>query len=312
MAPDEPDEPDEIVRAVLTEHPVRVVAALTTGVTREAVRRHRAGRAAGLALGRGLTAGLLLATLTKDEERVSLQVLGDGPLGGVTVDADSAGTARAYVKNPRAILPAAAAGAPGRPSLAAVVGRTGVVSAVRDIGLRETFNGQTSLASGEIDEDVERYLLESEQIASALACDAIVAADGAVDFAGGILVQALPGTDGARVVAAAREALGASGLMGILAARPDSADAIIDVALGNRFGAVQVLDRRPVRFHCPCSRERAGTSLALLGDAELSAMILEDGKAEVTCNFCRARYEFDEAALETIRRELTNTGAPPS
>ena len=303
---------DEIVRAVLTEHPVRVVAALTTEVTREAARRHQAGPAAALALGRGLTAGLLLATLTKDEERVSLQVLGDGPLGGVTVDADSGGTARGYVKNPHAAFPAAAAGAPGRPSLAALVGENGIVSAIRDLGLRESFSGQTALASGEIDEDVERYLLESEQIASALASDAIVAPGGSLEVAGGILVQALPGSDGDQVVAAAREALRAGGLRAILAARPDSAEALIDVALGSRFGAVQVLDHRPVRFHCPCSRSRAATSLALLGDAELSAMILEDGKAEVTCNFCRARYEFDETALETIRRELTKPTQPPS
>ena len=100
---------DEIVRTALRGHPVRVVAVTTTEVTREAARRHQAGQAGALALGRGLTAGLLLATLTKDEERVSLQVLGDGPLGGLTIDAGSAGTARGYVKNPHVPLPAASA-----------------------------------------------------------------------------------------------------------------------------------------------------------------------------------------------------------
>jgi molecular chaperone Hsp33 len=303
---------DEIVRTALRAHPVRVVAATTTELTAEAVRRHQAGPAAALALGRGLTAGLLLATLTKDEERVSLQVLGDGPLGSLTVDAGSAGTARGYVKHPHVALPAASASATGRVSLGEVVGRTGVVSAIRDLGLRENFRGQTALASGEIDEDVERYLLESEQIASALICDALVGPDGAVEFAGGILLQALPGTDGAAIVAAAGEGLRAGGLARILAARPESADEIIIGALGDRFGEIRLLDRRPVRFYCPCSRTRAATSLALLGNVELSEMILEDGKAEVTCNFCRARYQFDEAELETIRREVTKPTSPAS
>jgi molecular chaperone Hsp33 len=307
---------DEIVRTALREHPVRVVAVTTTDVTREAVRRHQAGQAGALALGRGLTAGLLLATLTKDEERVSLQVLGDGPLGGLTVDAGSDGNARAYVKHPQVLMPAAVGAGDGqeggRPSLAEVVGREGMVSVIRDLGLRENFRGQTALASGEIDEDVERYLLESEQIASAIVCDAIVGADGAVELAGGILLQALPGSDGAAIVGVAREALRAGGLTRILASGPESAAAIVAHALGDRFGEIQLLDRRAVRFHCPCSQARAATSLALLGNAELSEMILEDGKAEVTCNFCRARYQFDDAALETIRRELSKSSSPAS
>ena len=302
---------DEIVRTALRGFPVRVVAVTTTEVTREAARRHQAGQAGAMALGRGLTAGLLLATLTKDEERVSLQILGDGPLGGLTVDAGSAGTARGYVKNPHIPMPPASAAA-GRPSLAEVVGRAGMVNVIRDLGLRENFRGQTALASGEIDEDVERYLRDSEQIASTIACEALVAADGSVEFAGGILLQALPGTDGAAIVAAAGDGLREGELLRILATRPENADEIILAALGDRFGEIQLLDRRPVRFHCPCSRPRAATSLALLGNAELSEMILEDGKAEVTCNFCRARYQFDEAELETIRRELSKSTSPAS
>src|SRR6185369_12404180 len=162
----------EIARGTLDGRTVRVVVALTTAAAREAARRHGARGAAAIALGRGTTAGLLLSTLTKDQERVTLQILGDGPFGGLTVDASSSGHVRAYLKNPALRLPLdAAAGAP-RASLAAGVGATGLVSVVRDLGLRETFSGQTALSSGEIDEDVERYLTESEQIASALSCDA--------------------------------------------------------------------------------------------------------------------------------------------
>jgi molecular chaperone Hsp33 len=294
---------------VIDGRPVRLVAVTTTQVAREAARRHQAGPAASIALARGLTAGLLLATLTKDDERVTLQVLGDGPLGGLTVDATAAGMARAYVKHPGVPL---GASPEGRVSLAAAVGRTGLVSVLRDVGLGETFSGRTSLATGEIDEDIERYLEASEQIASALACDAVLAADGTIAFSGGILIQALPGSDGAVRVAAARGLLADGEFLRALGPGPHDADGIVATVLGEQLGPVRILDRRPVRFDCPCSRARAGTSLALLGESELAAMILDDGQAEVTCNFCRARYEFDETALEVIRRETAKPAGPPS
>ncbi len=300
---------DEIVRAVIDGRPVRIVAVTTTAVAREAARRHQAGPAASIALARGLTAGLLLATLTKDDERVTLQVLGDGPLGGLTVDATAAGTARAYVKHPGVAL-AAASGA--RASLAAAVGRTGLVSVLRDVGLGETFSGRTSIASGEIDEDVERYLEASEQIVSAMACDATLAPDGTIAFAAGILIQALPGSDGAVRVAAARGLIADGEFLKALGGGPRDGAGVLGAVLGDQLGEIKILDRRPVRFDCPCSRARAGTSLALLGETELAAMILDDGRAEVTCNFCRAHYEFDEAALEIIRRETARPAGPPS
>ncbi len=303
------DSPDEVVRCLLEGLPVRIVAATTTVAVREAARRHEAGAAATLALSRGLTAGLLLATLTKDDERVTLQILGDGPLGGVTVDATAAGTARAYVKHPSGGLKPPAG---GRPSLAAAIGRVGLVNVIRDVGFREPFSGQIALATGEIDEDVEAYLDKSEQVVSALACDALLAPNGALDFAAGILIQALPGSEGAALVAEARAFIADGAFLRALANARRDGEGVVAAVLGDRLGKVQVLDRRPVRFDCPCSRARAGTSLALLGEAELAAMILDDGKAEVTCNFCRARYEFDEAELELIRREKSRPTGPPS
>ncbi len=313
--------PGEIARCIVADGAARLVVALTTPAAEEAARRHQSLGAAALALARGTTAGLLLSTLTKDEERVTLQVLGDGPLGGLTVDASSSGRVRAYLRNPAARLSplrAVTATAPDRMSLATAVGH-GIVHVVRDLGLRETFSGETQIVTGEIDDDVEHYLIASEQIASALACDGLLVdpgtssdGTGAIAISGGILVQALPGTDGADIVAAARERLRAGALTRALATRPPTVDELLRAALGDALPSVQVLDRREVRFHCPCSRERAGASLTLLGASELKSMILDDGKAEVTCNFCRERYEFDEKELEEIRREATPPSGPPS
>jgi molecular chaperone Hsp33 len=311
---DAPAEPaDEIIRSLLADRPVRVVAVTTTGVAREAARRHDAQPAAALALARGMTAGLLLATLTKDEERVTLQVLGNGPLGGMTVDASSAGRVRAYVKNPELALqlPLAIHGH-GRESLGSAVGTDGLVSVIRDVGLGENFSGQTAIASGEIDEDVEHYLQTSEQIPSALACDAVVGPDGRIAFAAGVLVQALPGSLAAEEVEAARELLAGGELRRAFARGPQDAEQLLVAAFEGRLGDIQLLDRRPVSFRCLCSRGRAAGSLALLGEIELASMIVDDGQAEVICNFCRARYHFDDAELEHIRRDTAKPSGPPS
>jgi molecular chaperone Hsp33 len=302
--------PDEIVRGILDGGVARFVAVFTTGVAREAIRRHEAASAAGVALARGLTSGLLLATLTKDKEQVTLQILSDGPLGGIIVDATAAGTARAYVKNPAVGLPPTASGL--RASLRRALGTDGIVNVTRDIGVRQGLRGQTALQSGEIDEDVEHYLNTSEQIDSALACDEVLADDGTLVAAAGILVQALPGSQGAATVVAARELLREGALLRALGSRPEDGVALLHTALGDHLGDPKVLDARPVRFHCPCSRDRAGASLALLGAAELADMILEDGKAEIICNFCRARHDFSAADLELIRRELNRPAGPPS
>jgi molecular chaperone Hsp33 len=192
------------------------------------------------------------------------------------------------------------------------VGRNGLVSVIRDLGLRENFSGQVAIATGEIDEDVERYLGDSEQIVSALACDAVVGEGGDIGLAAGLLVQALPGSDGAEAVAVAQTLLRGGTFAQALADKPATAEELIQASIGDALGAVQVLDRRPVRFFCPCSRERARATLELLGEAELGAMILEDGQAEVICNFCNAHYNLDATELEEIRRKTRGPSAPPS
>jgi molecular chaperone Hsp33 len=302
---------DEIVRCLVSGGDVRIVAVTATGVAREGIRRHGATGASAIALARGLTSGLLLATLTKDEERVTMQLLGDGPLEGLTVDATSSGTARAYVRN---VAVAAGPGPRSRPRIGKALGANGILNVVRDVGVGQGFRGQTPLASGEVDEDCERYLMDSEQIESALRCETVLDAEGGITAAVGLLVQALPGGSGAATVRAARARLQDGALVAALAAGGAGLDAgaLVEDTLGPVLGAWRMLDTRPVRFHCGCSRERAGASLAMLGAAELSSMILEDGRAEVTCNFCRSRHEFSEADLERIRREVGGNAGPPS
>jgi molecular chaperone Hsp33 len=298
---------DRIVRGVLREQSVRVVAVVTTGVAREAAERHGAVGAAAVALGRAATAGLLLATLTKDEERVTVQVLGNGPLGAIMVDANAGGGVRVCAKHPTATAPAL----PGtRVPLARAVGSDGVVRVARDLGLRDVVSGQTPIADGEIDTDLEHYLDASEQIASALACDTLLDADLDVAASGGILLQTLPGSGALPVLDALRERLRAGALCRRLAASPaPTAEALARDVLGEEAADLVVLDSRPVRFHCSCSRERAGATLALLGADELGAMAREDQGATVTCEFCRNEYRFARQELDDLRLQASASPA---
>lgn len=294
--------PDHIARGHLPGARSRVVAALTTDIARDAARRHGAVAGSSVALSRAATSALMLATLTKGEgEQVTLQVLGDGPLGSLAADATSAGDVRVYVKHPSVLVPG--------DRLGDGIGRDGVVSVARDLGLRERTSGQSPLVSGEIDEDVESYLVTSEQVPSALAADAVLGADGAPAVAGGLLVQCLPegSGEGERLVVDLRRRLREGALSAALADSPADAAALVRAVIGGPAADLIVFDTRPVRFHCPCSRPRVADMLALLGESELDSMLREDGGARVTCAFCRERYDVSAIdlveILEAVRRQ---------
>jgi molecular chaperone Hsp33 len=297
-------EQDEILRCLLENGRARVVAVTTTLTMREIARRHNARGVAAVALGRAVTAALTLATLTKDEEQVTLQILGDGPLGGITVDARSSGRVRGYLKHPGAV-PWVGTSEPGRLSLAQAVGTKGVVSVIRDLGLAQNYARQTTLRSGEIDADVESYLMKSEQIDSVLRCDTLVDREGEVVASAGLLVQTLPQAQGAALVEFIRQTLDGRRLSQVLREASGALDAesLARRLLGPVSETLQTLDRRPAIFSCACSRARVAATLEMLHEEDLQAMILEDNQAFVTCNFCGEHYVFSESELELIRRK---------
>jgi molecular chaperone Hsp33 len=292
---------DRIARCLLPDLSVRVVAAVTTETVREAVRRHGATPGVAAALGRATTAGALLATLTKDMERVTLQLAGGGPLGAITVDASSDGGTRAFVKHPHVAVPAAP---DRRIAVGPYVGARGVLGLVRDLGLKEHFSGQTEMVDGEIDSDVEHYLITSEQIDSAIGCETLLGDDLTVRVSAGVLLQALPATEGAPLLELARHRLREGLLAELLAADGAtlSAEQLARAVVGPGE-ELKVLDRRPIRFHCPCSRERASATLALVA-ADLPNMVEEDGSAQVVCEFCRESYRFTKEEITGILKSL--------
>lgn len=294
---------DTIVRCLLDKGRARVVAAITTDTVREIARRHAVNGTAAIALGRATSAGLMLATLTKDDEQVTLQVLGHGPWKGVTVDARSSGQLRAYLKHPKAV-PWKGEGVGVRASLAEAMGKDGLVNVIRDLGMSKNFAGQTKMVSGEIDQDVESYLQGSEQIDSVLRCDTLLDGEGLVAASAGLLVQTLPQAEGAALVEFIRQTIDVDRLSQVLReSNPSEAADLVKAVLGPLEHELEILESRPVSFGCPCSQERAARTLEMLHDEDLQAMILEDNQAQVTCNFCGQQYGFTEQDLELIRRK---------
>jgi molecular chaperone Hsp33 len=292
--------PDELLRQVSLDGHLRVIATATGGLCGEAAERHRATGALAVALGRVGTAALMLAASAgkgqSDDHRLSLQLRGaDGAaIEGLTADAMPGGGVRMYASLRRG-LPEGGAGT--WMSLAGLLGK-GRVGVVRDLGLRQRYTGEAAMVSGEIDEDIEHYLMVSEQVDSAVGCDVQLGAGGLPVAGAGLLAQALPGSgpETAGVLARLRTGLRGGNLARALGDGHTDPEALIRVLLpGISFAEP---DRRPVAFRCPCSRERVLGMLRLLGDHELGEMIATGQAAEITCNFCFERYEvaLDELA----------------
>ena len=289
---------DHLIRAIAREHNLRVVCTVTTRLVAEAATRHALSPAATCALGRALTSGALLATLTKGEERVTLQLVGDGPVKSLTVDANGAGDVRGYALHPTAGPPIG----PGRALVAESLGRNGIVNVLRDLGLKDLYQGQIAFVAGEVDEDVEAYLRTSEQVPSALSCEVLLDDQGQVAVAAGVLVQATPGGD-PDSVRDVQHALRTGLLYDLLKAGERSAKILAQHVYPHE-PLEFVGGERTVRFQCRCSPDRISEMLGLLGSVDLDEMIAEGKPAEVTCNYCNTRYQIPATELEKIRSRV--------
>jgi molecular chaperone Hsp33 len=287
---------DYLVRATAHDGLVRAFAINATGVVRELSTRHGTEPAVTAALGRLATGTLLLAALLKEESHtVSVRVLGDGPAGFLLATANGRGEVRGLVAHPTT---GAEQVNNGKLNVSGVVGRNGRLTVARDLGLRHPYIGVVELVSGEIGEDIAHYLVSSEQVPSAVGLGVFVDRSGSVIAAGGYMVQLLPGvTDAmAKVIEDTIRSLPHPTTMIRSGAAPED-------VIGRIFQRYELLDRVPVRFHCPCSRERVERALALLGPDELRSLIEKDrerGQTEVTCEFCGTQYTLTTLELEAV------------
>lgn len=295
---------DQLIRATAAEGGIRAVGVITTRLTEEARQRHNLSYVATAALGRTMSAGLLLASSMKREgSRVNIRVKGDGPLEGILVDAGLDGTVRGYVDNPAVELPP---NERGKLDVGGAVGRDGYLYVVRDVGYGYPYSSTVELVSGEIGDDVAHYLVTSEQTPSALVIGVFVGAQG-VTAAGGILLQVLPkaARDEALVQTLESRVAKLSGFTPLLQAGKTLPE-IFEQLLGD-MNLVILPEVQMLRFHCGCSFDRVLGALKMLGEAELQDMIEKDDGAEATCHFCGEVYQAssDELAqlIEHLRTE---------
>ncbi|MBD1844285.1 Hsp33 family molecular chaperone HslO [Cyanobacteria bacterium FACHB-63] len=292
---------DQLIRATAAEGGIRAVGVITTRLSEEARQRHKLSYVATAALGRAMSAGLLLASsMKRSESRVNIRIRGNGPMGGLMVDAGTDGTVRGYVDNPEVELPA---NAKGKLDVGGAVGNDGYVYVVRDVGYGYPYSSTVELVSGEIGDDITHYLASSEQTPSALFLGVFVAPSG-VQAAGGLLIQILPkAAENPELVALLESRL--STLQGFtpLLQAGKTLPTIFEELLGD-MGLQLFSDTQLVRFHCGCSVDRVMGALKLLGEAELRDMIETDQGAEATCHFCGEVYKANIDQLEQLIDEL--------
>ncbi len=290
---------DLLLRGLDADKSIRVVTAVTTEVVTEAAQRHGLRGASVAVLGRALTAGCLLATLTKrEDERVRIAVRGDGPLGRLLVDAHGDGRVRGCYVSERAAQVHASVGE-GRPSLGAVVG-AGEITVTRDLGLENAYQGVVTLDSGELDEDLERYLGHSEQLPSVMRCHVVVDAAGQVVRAAGVLAQTFPGS-GPERLERLRANLNGDGLADVLRQERSPAALMGFALLGGEFhGRAET----PLRFVCGCGLGRARAVVSTLGADDIDALADEQGGTTVRCTYCGEEHRLEEPELRALAREL--------
>lgn len=292
---------DQLLRATAADGGIRVVGVITTRLTEEARQRHKLSADATAALGRTMSAGLLLASsMKRAEARINLRVRGNGPLGGIMVDAGVDGTVRGYVDNPHAELPA---NAKGKLDVGGVVGQDGYLYVVRDVGYGYPYSSTVQLVSGEIGEDIAHYLVSSEQTPSGVILGVFVENSG-VTAAGGLLVQVLPkaARDEALVEKLESRLASLTEFTPLLQAGK-SLPQIFEDLVGDMN--LKILpETQLIQFQCDCSFDRVLGALKIFGEAELRDMIEKDGGAEATCHFCGEVYKADSHKLEELIEEL--------
>jgi molecular chaperone Hsp33 len=287
---------DSLVKATAAEKTIRAFAAVTTQLVEEARQRHRTAPTASAALGRTLTAGLLLSSMLKEDEALSLQFIGNGPLRGIFVDANAQGEVRGFVYHPRAHLPTRG----GKLDVGGVVG-AGTLTVIRaQPWSKEPYRSITPLVSGEIGADVAHYLLNSEQVPSAVSLGVFVQPDESVTAAGGFIVQLMPGSSEETISQLEANVARAKPVSQLVREGATPQEILSHVLDG--FGATAV-GEMPVRFSCRCSRERVLGTLVAMGQQEMQTLLEEEGQAVVTCEFCGEQYVIVRDEIESLFAE---------
>lgn len=290
---------DYMIRATAADGQIRAFAATTKEMVETAKNAHNTSPIATAALGRLMTAAAMMGSDLKGEgELLTLRIEGDGPIGGLLVTADGKGDVKGYAFNPDVMLPP---NAQGKLDVGGSLG-LGVLSVIKDIGLKEPYVGQTQLITGEIAEDLTYYFATSEQVPSSVALGVLMNKDNTVRQAGGFIIQLLPGASDEIIDRLEAKLSGISSITSLLDAGKTPEEILTDI-LGE-FG-LEILKKMPVQFHCDCECSRVEKAIISIGRKEIQDMIDEGKEIEVNCQFCNKHYKFSVDELGEMLKKAT-------
>lgn len=285
---------DYIVRATAANAQIRAFAATSIDTVETARKAHDTSPIVTAALGRLLTAGAMMGSMLKgDDDMLTLQIRGDGPMRGLTVTADSKANVKGCAIEPQVMLPP---NDKGKLDVGGAVG-SGILSVIKDMGLKEPYVGQTELQTGEIAEDLTYYFATSEQVPSAVGLGVLMNKDNTVRQAGGFIIQLMPFAD-EETISKLEENLAEVTSVTKLLDEGCTPEQILDKLLGNL--GLEINDTIPMQFFCNCDKPRVEKAIVSIGKKEIQEMI-DDGKPiEVKCQFCNKAYNFDIDELKAI------------
>ncbi len=286
---------DYIVRATAADSQIRVFAATTAEMIETARQHHNTSPVATAALGRLLTAGAMMGSMMKnDSDILTIQMRGDGPLGGITVTADSRANVKGYVNNPDVMLPAK----DGKLDVGGAVG-IGLLQVIKDMGLKEPYVGQTILVSSEIAEDLTYYFANSEQVPSSVGLGVLMNHDNTVRCAGGFIIQLMPFASEDTISRLEQSLKNVTSVTELLD-RGYTPEQLLQELAGDL--GLEIADTVPTRFYCDCSKEKVEKVVASIGKKDLQEMIDDGEDIEVQCHFCDAAYNYTIEELKEIMK----------
>lgn len=290
---------DYIVRATAAGGQVRAFAATTRETVEYARKAHNTSPVATAALGRLLTGGLMMGVMMKgDNDILTLQIQGSGPINGITVTADSHGHVKGYVGNPEVLIHA---NDKGKLDVAGAIG-PGFLNVIMDMGLKEPYNGQVMLQTSEIAEDLTYYFATSQQVPSAVGLGVLMEHDNTVKQAGGFIVQLMPFAEEKTISQLEKNIAKVNSVTGLLE-QGYTPETMLEYLLEDMDMTIN--DTIDASFYCNCSKERVSRALISVGKKELKSMI-DDGKPiELNCHFCNTNYTFSVEEIKELYRQCT-------
>lgn len=292
---------DILTKAITKDGFLKITAVISTETVNQAHKYHQTMPVASAGLGRLLTAGLLMGDVLKeDDAKLTLQMRGDGGLKTMVVVADSKGGVKGYVANPFFDLPLKPN---GKIDVGGAIGK-GTLSVIKDIGLKEPYIGQVPIQTGEIGDDLAYYFMQSEQIPSVVALGVLVDRDYSISYAGGFIIQVLPGCEEKNIIKLENSIQGLMSVTDMLKQGMSTEDMIKYVMLG--FD-VEILESFPVSYDCNCGRARMEKAIISLGKKEIQDIIDDQGEAEINCQFCNKGYKFTKTELIEMLEKATRS-----